>query len=152
MPHEFEFLEPGELRDAELTLALVEKCPANPELDWVAYYEFEMRHAESGTPLGEIRLRIDQNEKIYYGGQIGYTVDPKHRGHHYAARSVTLLLPFAKRHGLTELWITCNPDNFASRRSCEIAGGEMIEIVELPEHDPQYAQGERQKCRYRFQL
>jgi len=53
---------------------------------------------------------------------------------------------------LNPLWITCNPDNLASRKTCEIAGGVMMEIVDLPEHNIMYKQGERQKCRYRFDL
>jgi tagatose 1,6-diphosphate aldolase len=44
-----------------------------------------------------------------------------------------LLLPLAARYGLTELWITCNPDNFASRRTYGVAGVEFVEIVDLPE-------------------
>ena len=36
-----------------------------------------------------------------------------------------LLLPLARRHGLQTVWITCNPDNWASRRTCELAGAEL---------------------------
>jgi tagatose 1,6-diphosphate aldolase len=41
-------------------------------------------------------------------------------------------VPLAVRHGLSELWITCNPDNIASRRTCEAAGAELVEVVDLP--------------------
>ena len=61
-------------------------------------------------------------------------------------------MPLARRHGLAELWITCNPENKASRRTCEFAGAELIEIVDLPPHTDMYQEGERQKCRYRLQL
>ena len=58
----------------------------------------------------------------------------------------------AKKHQINPLWITCNPDNIASRRTCEIAGGKLVEIVELPSNNDQYHKGDRNKCRYRFDL
>ena len=48
--------------------------------------------------------------------------------------------------------ITTNPDNWASRRTCEIIGAEMVEIVDVPEYMEMYRQGDRQKCRYRLDL
>jgi predicted acetyltransferase len=65
---------------------------------------------------------------------------------------VRLLLPLARRHGMTWLTITCNPANIASRRSCELAGAQLIEIVDLPPTTELYARGERQVCRYRIEL
>jgi tagatose 1,6-diphosphate aldolase len=50
------------------------------------------------------------------------------------------------------LWITCNPDNYASRRTCERLGAEMVEIVPLPSNNVLYQRGEREKCRYRLDL
>jgi tagatose 1,6-diphosphate aldolase len=102
--------------------------------------------------MGHINLRIGNSEKIFYGGHIGYGVNEKFRGQHYAARSCRLLFPLAKHHGLTTIWITCNPDNMASRRTCELAGGKFVDIVDLPKGNDQYLRGDRQKCRYRFDL
>jgi tagatose 1,6-diphosphate aldolase len=87
-----------------------------------------------------------------YAGHIGYRVHAEYRGHHYAARSVRLLIPLARAHNLGTLWITCNPDNWPSRRACELAGLELVEIVDLPPTIDMYYQGERQKCRYRLKL
>ena len=149
----YKFLEPGELEDEDLRLVLVKTLPPDPEKELVPAYEFEMRHSGSDDIMGHINLRIGNIDKIVkYGGHIGYDVIPEHRGHHYAARSLKLLFPFVRSHGIGTLWITCNPDNIASRRTCEIAGGTFIEIVDLPEDNDQYHAGERQKCRYRFEL
>ena len=87
-----------------------------------------------------------------YGGHIGYDVSEEHRGKRYAARSCSLLLPLAKRHDLNPLWITSNPDNLPSRRTCEIIGARLIEIVDLPKETDLYQEGDRQKCRYRLDL
>jgi tagatose 1,6-diphosphate aldolase len=87
-----------------------------------------------------------------YGGHFAYGVEPAHRGHHYAERGVRLLLPFARRHGLKSIYITCNPDNWPSRRTCERLGATLVEIVPLPPDNDQYIDGEREKCRYRIEL
>jgi tagatose 1,6-diphosphate aldolase len=79
-------------------------------------------------------------------------VYPPARGRHYAERAARLLLPLARRHGMSELWITCNPDNAASRRTCERLGGELVEIVPIPPDHAFYSRGERAKCRYLIRL
>ena len=89
---------------------------------------------------------------VMYGGHLGYSVLPGDRCHRYAARCCALLLPLAREHGLSRLWITCNPDNVASRRTCEILGAELVETVDLPENTVAYLRGERQKLRYKIEL
>jgi len=113
--------------------------------------------AGSGEPpiriAGGIGLRIGNNPEIeMFSGNIGYHVYPPARGRHYAERACRLLLPLCRRHGLKTLWITCNPDNRASRRTCERLGMEMVGIVPVPEGDSLYARGDREKCRYRMVL
>jgi len=152
MKNNFKFLNPGRLIDNELELVLIKKIPANEKKKYVPAYNFEMKNSSTHVYLGEIHLRIGNNENIFYGGHIGYGVEEKFRGHRYAARSVKLLLPFAKKHNLTEIYITCDPNNLASRKTCELAGGKLIEIIDIPKYNDQYLRGERQNCRYRFDV
>ncbi len=152
MQNNFTFLNPGKLVHEDLELILIRKVPGIEEKKYFPAYEFQMRNAQTGEKMGGIVLRIGNNENTKYGGHIGYGVDEEYRGHHYAARSVKLLFPLAKRHRLNPLWITCNPENIASRKTCELAGGKLIEIVDIPERNEQYQRGERKKCRYRFDL
>jgi len=150
---DFVFLAPDPLIDSDLKLVLVERIPARPAIGHVPCYHFAMRSTKDGAHMGDIYLRIGVTHNlIMYGGQIGYGVAPAHRGHHYAARSVRLVLPLARAHGLDPLWITCDPDNMASRRSCELAGGQLVEIVDVPPGTEEYNEGKYQKCRYRFDL
>jgi tagatose 1,6-diphosphate aldolase len=145
--------DPGRLIDGELELVLRFRSLGDPERQWSPAYHFDMVRTDIGQKVGQIDLRIgDSHHLTHYAGQIGYGVDEPHRGHRYAARSVKLLLPLAQKHGLDPLWITCNPDNWASRRSCELAGAILYEIVDLPEDTDMYREGERQKCRYRIDL
>jgi tagatose 1,6-diphosphate aldolase len=109
--------------------------------------------AERVAIAGGVGLRIGHGDDIeLYYGHVGYHVYPPSRGHHYAERTCRLLLPLARRHGLEELWITTNPDNLASRRTCERLGGELVETVNVPAGHPLYLRGERRKCRYRVVL
>ena len=150
----FSFFDPGELIDRDLSLILVKK--ALPELDETAEvptYRFAMRLTGTATKVGRINFRVGNTEDItMYAGHFGYRVEPEFRGNRYAARSCQLLFPLAKKHKINPVWITCNPDKKASRRTCEIAGGKLIEIIDLPRDNDQYLDGERQKCRYRFIL
>ena len=147
----FAFLDPGDLSDGVLRLRLVETRPAEPEKGRAPCYAFHVCDAESGVPVGDIRLRIGVAEDLrLYAGHIGYGIRPEYRGRRFAARAVRLLMPLARRHGMPELWITCDPENIASKRTCELAGADFVEIVDLPPDSDMYQDGERQKCRYRI--
>jgi predicted acetyltransferase len=150
MNNEFAFLNPNKLTDNDLELVLIKKVPADEKKGYFPAYEFEMNNAKTAEVMGHIHLRIGNNENTKYGGHIGYEVIEKFRGNHYAARSLKLLFPLANQHGINPLWITCNPENVPSRKTCELAGGKLIEIVDIPEENEQYQKGERKKCRYRF--
>ena len=62
------------------------------------------------------------------------------------------MLPLAKRHGMRRMWITCNPDNAASRRTCERLGATLVDTVPIPPDHPFRLRGEIAKCRYVIEL
>jgi predicted acetyltransferase len=137
------------LCDGDLHLELVDYA-VHPYHRLPTYY-FRMVNAGSGAAMGRINLRCGSTPHIErYGGHLGYDVDPEHRGHRYAARSVRLLVPLARRLGLDPLWITCDPENAPSRRTLEIVGAEMIEIVDVPADCAIHKSGHPRKCRYRL--
>jgi tagatose 1,6-diphosphate aldolase len=139
------------LVDAELELHLVERTPGDPSKNWVPAYRFEIRIG--AERVGSVSLRVGHGEYLErYAGHIGYGIDMPYRGHRYAARACKLLFELARKHHMKTLWITCNPENVASRRTCELVGGELVEIVDLPPDSDMYKEGERQKCRYRVRL
>jgi predicted acetyltransferase len=114
------------LQDGDLVLELLDYVPH--AVYKVPTYRFRMVEAHSGEELGSINLRVGSNPHIeLYAGHTGFTVHSAHRGHRYAARSLRLLIPLAPALGIDPLWITCNPDNIGSRRSCELAGAKFIE-------------------------
>ncbi len=147
MEENFTFLDLGSLNDDDLELSLISQTKSYPSQ--VPVYNFEMRQPSNATAMGRISLRVSNSEyTLLYAGHIGYRVFPEYRGNHYAARSCHLLLPLARRHGINPVWITCNPDNVASIRTCEILGATYCETVDLPKDIDMYNYGERQKRRY----
>ena len=150
----FTFYKLEKLIDNDLELILVKSIfPQDNEIAYIPAYKFEMSIANTEQKIGRIDFRVGNTENlIMYAGHFGYDVAEKYRGKRYAARSCQLLFPLARKHQINPLWITCNPENTASRRTCEIAGGKLIEIVDLPRNNDQYQKGDRQKCRYRFNL
>lgn len=141
----------GPLIDEELTLKWISfsehvglKVPA---------HHFRMFRTDTGQIAGRINLRVTSNSALlFYAGPVGYGVDSNHRGRHFAARSLRLLIPLARALALDPLRITCNPENIASRRSCELAGVEFVDLVAVPEDTDTYREGITQKCRYRLEL
>lgn len=147
----FRFLELDRLSDRELTLHLAKTVERDDAKQYVSTYHFEMRVVEQVA--GGIRFRAENDFDVEsYAGHIGYNVAPEFRGRHFAERACRLLFPLARAHGFKCLWITCDPDNLASRRTCERLGAELIEVVALPAESDMYQDGERYKCRFRLDL
>ena len=108
---------------------------------WPGYYFWLPLCGRSTRPIvpfaGTLSLRIGHDaDLLRHWGHVGYGVFPPARGWRYAERGVRLVMPLAKRHGLRELWITTNPDNLASRRTCERLGATLAETVDVPADHP----------------
>ena len=145
------FFDTDYLKTDEIMLKLLRTAEGNPEKNWVPAYYFAICLAD-GTKIGDCDLRIGHNQNLYYGGNIGYGIDVEHRGHHYAGKACHLLFDLAKKHDLGYVIITCNHDNWPSRKTCEFAGGTLLEICDLPEDNDMYLRGEHSKCIFRFEL
>jgi len=148
----FEFKEFDELKDGEIKLILEEKIPENIAKKYVPAYKFAILLEKSNNKIGFIDIRIGYNQGLYYGGHIGYTVYEHFRGHHYAMKACKLIKKVAFDHNMKKLYITCNPDNMASRKTCEKLGLSLLEIANLPKDNDMYIEGERQKCIYEWIL
>lgn len=146
------FMDTSFLANDEIELRLTKTAEGDPEKGFVPAYYFAVCDKQ-GREMGQCDLRIGHNSNTYYGGNIGYRIKEEFRGHHYAGKACRLLFELAKKHGLNYIIITCNPDNHASRKTCEYAGGRLIETVTLPEdNDMRIEGGETEKCIYKFDL
>jgi predicted acetyltransferase len=78
-------------------------------------------------------------------GHIGYAVVPWKRGRGHATEALRQLLPEARALGLPYVEITTDPDNIASQRVIEKAGGVLFERTTRPA-----AYGGEPSLRYRI--
>lgn len=147
----FNFLQPHVFADDQLQLHLRVTESAEESIWKAPTYRFDIQLKNTAERIGRINLRVGETDLIKrYVGHIGYGIDEPHRGHHYAERACRLLLPFARANGLQTIWITCAPDNGASKRTLERLGAEFVGIVDVPADYPLSPGAIRQKCRYRM--
>ena len=143
------FLNTDFLCSEELRLLLDYTAEADPVRDFVPAYHFKICLPD-GTMIGRCDLRIGHTMSLFFGGNIGYAVDDIHRGHHYAAHACKLLFQLAAKHDLRYVFITCDPANHASARTCELANGRYLETAPISEDNEMYAEGKRQVMIWRF--
>jgi predicted acetyltransferase len=138
----------SELEDDELRLRLDRITDVIPEKKYQMSYRFSIvLHAS--VVVGICSLRVGTSDELYYAGHIGYGISEAYRGHHYASKACVLLFKLASAVGLSEVIITCNPENIASRKTMERVGCAYIEHVLLPEDHEMYLLGERSKLIYK---
>lgn len=115
--------------------------------------DFRILTVDSHIPVGHCDLRFGMNEELYYAGNIGYRVYEPYRGHGYAYQACQLLFRLAReKYGMSELIITCSPDNIPSLKTLEKLGGVLLETVNVPAWHWLYKRGETVKNIYRFFL
>jgi len=107
-----------------------------------------------GTIIGKCDLRVGNSDITVVMGHIGYEILEEYRGNHYAVRACRLLMEYAKKAGMQEITVTCDDNNYPSRRTCELLGMTLEDIFKVPEgivaYD--YKNGSGVKCRYRISL
>jgi predicted acetyltransferase len=134
-----------------LTLKLQKVTEADPKRGWARAEFYDM--LVGGEVVGTIQLRLGNTDHMrLYGGHVGYNVKAEHRGYGYASQALRELRPIARQHGFEEIWITCRPDNAASRRTLEKAGASYEGTVVVPPDSDLYARGDLHMRRYRLDL
>ncbi len=143
-------MPPEELSGGGVTIRLGDLlAPQAPTFVPILSYSI---HA-AGRDVGEIRIRLGESDDLKrHFGQIGYEVYPAFRGRGHATSASRLALRVTRELGYGEVWITCNPENLASRRVCEKIGGEFVETIDIPADHVMFDHGIRVKCRYRVRL
>lgn len=103
--------------------------------------------------VGDIDLRLTMNKYMYYYGHVGYNVKEAYRGNHYALKACEMIKIIARDvYNLSELVITCNPDNIASLKTIEELGCKYIETVNVPISHQLYWKGEKKKAIYKISI
>ena len=95
-----------------------------------AEYVYHILDADSGEQIGRMELRLGHAPALEFLGNVGYSIRPAFRGHHYAAAACRLLAPIARAKGMDYVTITCDTDNTASRKTIESLGAQYLGKLE----------------------
>lgn len=134
-----------------ISLSLSSVDSPNEKKQYVKAHNYDI--IVSGKRVGRCVLRIGHNQNTFWGGNIGYFIDPPFRGQNYAQKACLLLFEEAVAEGLDYLIITCNPDNIASRKTCEkLPNAMFLGILALPQNNEMRFKGETEKCVYKYFL
>ena len=80
------FFDTEFLKNEEIQLILEKTVETDPVKNWLPAYHFFICD-KIGVKMGVCDLRVGYNERVYYGGNIGYRVERPYRGHHYAGKA-----------------------------------------------------------------
>lgn len=138
--------------DGVIDLIPLDLMPPDDEMGFGVNLDFMIAPHGRRREAGRISVRLGESPCVYYFGHIGYHVDPPYRGDHFARRACELLRPLLLRSGKTSVVITTDPDNWASRKTCEGLGCALERTVTVPESIWRRWEISRVKCRYIWRL
>ncbi len=146
------FRKKATFQDDEIELVISPRDIADEECGITGGFTFYIYPAGTRDYAGYISLRLGESAPLYYLGHIGYRIEEKYRGHHYALKACRLILPLAQRLGMESITITANPENIPSRKTCEQLGCVLESVVDVPYQYKYICANAKQKCRYIWQV
>ena len=123
----------AEYTDGVIDLIPMHIDPPAKELEFGHEQIWRITRHNTRQEIGQISYRTGESRGVYYYGHIGYHIDPPWRGHHLAWRACRLLQGEILLSGKSSVVITCDPDNIASRKTCERLGCLYESTVPVPE-------------------
>lgn len=119
--------------------------------DGVATIYYDIYRISDNAKVGRTDLRLTVEGEMYYYGHVGYHILKEYRGNNYSYFACKILFKIAHdEFNLSELVITCSPENIASYKVLEKLGGKLIEIVDVPSSHTLYRLGETKKCVFKY--
>ncbi len=134
--------------DSEIELVLSKDDVTDPECGIMGGYVFYIYPPKSRQYMGYISLRLGESPGLYYLGHIGYRIEAEYRGHGYAARACSLMMPLLQQMQMRSIVITTDVDNIPSRKTCEKLGCVLERIAPVPPEYRAICSGSVRKCRY----
>lgn len=140
------------MTDGVIDLREIFLCPPDAAMGFGLVRDWVIQPHGIRREAGRISLRLGESECIYYFGHIGYHVEPRYRGDHFAARACMLIRPEAELEGKRSLVITADPANLPSRKVCERLGCVLENTVNVPERIRTRWDISAVKCRYIWRI
>ena len=131
---------------------VLEQHYMNGTINKYEVYYFDIFLHKKYERIGYTDLRVGHSKYLYFLGNVGYRIYEEYRGHGYAHDAAKLVLEFARKLDMDYLYITCDPDNIASKKTLDKLGGEFLGNKKVPITNPIYFEGSRRKLIYRYDL
>ena len=142
----------AEYSDGIIDLIPLQVAPPDSGLQFGHERVWKITIHNSRKEIGQLSYRDGESRCIYYFGHIGYHIDPPYRGHHYALRACLLIRNEIRLSGKSSVVITCDPDNGASRKTCEHLHCLLEGISPVPPDLREKYELSSLKCRYIWQV
>jgi hypothetical protein len=118
------------LTDSEIDLKVIHVYDGLGDMGDSPMYGSFIFLANTDVRVGEISLRfVNTHTVVNYDSNVGYGVNQKYRGNHYARKSCLKLRDLALTHGLKQLY----PTIVASVRTCPLLGAMDLGQIDLPD-------------------
>jgi tagatose 1,6-diphosphate aldolase len=141
----------GTFKWGDVALRLDRILPGDPSRDYVPYYHFRIETAD-GTDVGHINFRVGDTPHIHsFAGHIGFEIREAFRGHGYARQACLAIAPLVRTRYVT-IFLTCDPDNVASKRTIERLGATLLDEVPTPAPNANLKPRAKSKLRYAWNL
>ncbi len=83
--------------------------------------------------IGRASIRHELNDELLLvAGHIGYEIRPTKRRQGYGTQILALALERAREMGIYKVLVTCDTDNFGSRKIIEANGGKLENEIQVP--------------------
>ena len=121
----------------DFTDGVIDLIPADlgvpePSLGFREVYDYYITPHGRLKEAGQISIRLGEGEGIYYFGHIGYHINKRYQGQHWALRACRLIQPLLEGAGMTSVVLTTDPDNVPSIRTIERLGSILERTVPVP--------------------
>lgn len=93
---------------------------------YVKQWVYWLKDKNVPVGFGKIREKLTENS-LEWGGNIGFSIDPLHRGEGYGNIILQLLLDRAYELGIKKVLSTVKSSNIVSRKVHEKMGGKLID-------------------------
>jgi len=137
-----------EYSDGIIDLIPIHIGPPNRELGFGHESVWRITKHDDIHEIGQLSYRDGESRCVYYYGHIGYHIDPPYRGNHYAYRACKLIEQEIRLSGKSSVVITCDPDNYPSRKTCVRLGCLFESVTQVPEDIYLKFEISHTKCRY----
>lgn len=100
--------------------------------------------------VGRVEYRFEEAKELKYYGNIGYVVYLPYRGNNYAYQATQMLIKIIKERypEIHEIYITCNPDNLASKKTIEKFDVTYLGCIKVEKKHELYRLGDKEKDIY----